>query len=101
MVVSIAYIIEPKRSWVSLLKRAGLKDVRLHDLRRTMGSYQTITGASTTIVGKTLGHKSLQSTAIYARLNLDRVRASMEAAVSAMLETKELPEKVVQMKGKK
>ena len=88
------HIIEPKRSWVSLLKRAGLKDVRLHDLRRTMGSYQTITGASTAIVGKTLGHKSQTATQVYARLNLDPVRASMERAVDMMMTTKDLPDKV-------
>jgi hypothetical protein len=49
-----------------------------------MGSYQTIAGASTAIVGKTLGHKNQQSTAVYARLNLDPVRDSMEQAVAAM-----------------
>lgn len=92
---------EPKRSWSTMLKRAGLTDVRLHDLRRTMGSYQTITGASTAIVGKTLGHKSSAATAVYARLNLDPVRASMETAVAAMLATRELPDKVVSIGGDK
>jgi integrase len=88
------HIIEPKRSWSSLLRRADLTDVRLHDLRRTMGSYQTITGASTAIVGKTLGHKSQTATQVYARLNLDPVRASMERAVDMMMTTKDLPDKV-------
>lgn len=88
---------EPKRAWATMLKRAGLTDVRLHDLRRTMGSYQTMTGTSTAIVGKTLGHKSPASTAVYARLNLDPVRASMETAVKAMLATRELPEKIVNL----
>lgn len=88
---------EPRKAWVTLLKRAGLTDVRLHDLRRTMGSYQTITGASTTIVGKTLGHKSQAATAVYARLNLDPVRESMKTAVEAMLATKKLPKKVVRV----
>lgn len=90
---------EPKRAWKTMLKRADLTNVRLHDLRRTMGSYQTMTGASTAIVGKTLGHKSPASTAVYARLNLDPVRASMEDAVEAMLATKELPEKISNIKG--
>ena len=89
---------EPKGAWKSLLKYAGLKDVRLHDLRRTLGSYQTITGASSTVVGKTLGHKSHQATAVYARLNLDPVRESMETAVNAMLATRDLPKKVHDLK---
>ncbi len=88
------HIEEPKRAWQALLKRANLKDVRIHDLRRTMGSYQTMTGASSTVVGKTLGHKSQAATAVYARLNLDPVRASMEAAVEMMEATTHQPEKI-------
>jgi len=95
------HIIEPKKSWTTLLDRAGLKDVRLHDLRRTMGSYQTITGASTAIVGKTLGHKNHETTQVYARLNLDPVRASMEKAVDLMMASKELPDKIVKIKSSK
>lgn len=63
-----------------------LDDIRIHDLRRTMGSWQARTGASMVIIGKSLGHKSHQSTAVYARLDLDPVRAAMETATSAMLE---------------
>ena len=88
---------EPKKAWQSLLRRAGLENVRLHDLRRTMGSYQTMTGASSTIVGKTLGHKSAEATAVYARLTQDPVRASMEIAVEEMQKSKDLPKKVVKM----
>lgn len=79
---------EPKTGWKRICEKSGLENLRIHDLRRTMGSYQTITGASSTIVGKTLGHKTQQATAIYARLNLDPVRASMEKAVAAMTKDK-------------
>jgi integrase len=75
---------EPKAGWVRIMKRAGLNDVRLHDLRRTLGSYQTISGASTAIVGKTLGHKNPASTAVYARMTIDPVREAMEKAVALM-----------------
>ncbi len=63
---------------------SGLTDLRLHDIRRTLGSYQAITGASLPIIGKTLGHKSHQSTAIYARLNDDPVRDAITKATGAM-----------------
>lgn len=63
-----------------------INDVRIHDLRRTMGSWQAKTGASLAIIGKSLNHKSQQATAIYARLDLDPVRASLEKATSAMLD---------------
>jgi len=63
----------------------GLPDIRIHDLRRSLGSWQAVTGASSYVIGKSLGHKSQQATAIYARLNLDPVRASVERATEAMM----------------
>lgn len=75
---------EPTKGWKRVLTHAGLVDVRLHDLRRTLGSYQTICGASTAIVGKTLGHKSPASTAVYARMTLDPIREAIQRAVALM-----------------
>ena len=57
----------------------------MHDLRRTLGSWQARTGASLAIIGKSLNHKSPQTTSIYARLDLDPVRNSVEKATKAML----------------
>jgi integrase len=68
------------------LKRAGLRDVRLHDLRRTLGSWQALQGTSLAIIGASLGHKSLSATQVYARLNSDPVYASVLRATNAMLE---------------
>jgi integrase len=59
-------------------------DLRFHDLRRTLGSWQARTGASLVIIGKSLHHKSSASTAIYARLDMDPVRASIDRAAAAM-----------------
>jgi len=89
------HLVEAKTAWNTLKKRAGINNMRLHDLRRTMGSYQAIGGASLPVIGKSLGHKTAQVTQIYARLNLDPVRAAMDKAVSLMLATKNLPAKVV------
>jgi integrase len=63
-----------------------MDDLRIHDLRRTLGSWQAKQGASLAIIGKSLNHKSQQTTGIYARLDLDPVRASVNAATAAMLE---------------
>ncbi|MBY0461701.1 MAG: tyrosine-type recombinase/integrase [Alphaproteobacteria bacterium] len=76
---------EPKSAWKRILKKAELQDLRLHDLRRTLGSWQAATGANSYVIGKSLGHKTQQATAIYARLNIDPVRASVEKATSAMM----------------
>ena len=70
---------------VENLGHASFQDLRIHDLRRTLGSWQAADGASLSIIGKTLGHKNVSTTAIYARLNLDPVRQSVNAATKAML----------------
>ena len=77
---------DPKRPWHELLRRAGIKNLRLHDLRRTMGSYQAISGASLHIIGKSLGHKSASATQVYARLTVDPVRNAMQKATDKMME---------------
>lgn len=80
------HLVEPKTAWKRILKRAGIADLRLHDLRRTLGSWQAATGSSLPIIGKSLGHgPGSPATAVYARLNLDPVRASVNKATEAML----------------
>lgn len=81
-----APITSPKGAWKRVLERAGLSNLRIHDLRRTLGSWQARTGASLVIVGKSLNHKSQDSTRIYAQLDLDPVRQSVDRATSAMFE---------------
>lgn len=78
------HLVEPRKGWERILARAGIENLRLHDLRRTLGSWQAKTGASLAIIGKSLNHKHQNTTAIYARLDLDPVRESMSSAVSAM-----------------
>ncbi len=80
------HVEEPKKAWRAVLDRAGIKGVRIHDLRRTLGSWQAATGASLSIIGRALGHKSVTATAVYARLDLDPVRQSVEAATRAILD---------------
>ena len=79
---------DPKKAWKRILEKAGIKDLRIHDIRRTLGSYQAITGSSLPIIGKTLGHKSQTATQIYARLDYDPVRESMKNAQEKMFEYK-------------
>ena len=70
---------------------ARIRDLHIHDLRRTFGSWQAITGASLLIIGKSLNHKNQATTMIYARLGLDPVRDSVKKATSAMLNAGGLP----------
>ncbi len=75
---------DPKRAWTRVMEAAGITDLRIHDIRRTLGSYQAITEASLSIIGKSLGHKSQQATQVYSRLNLDPVRESVQRATDVI-----------------
>lgn len=93
------HIEEPKKAVVRVMERAGIpygrkteNGVTLHDLRRTLGSWQAKTGASLAIIGKSLNHQSQQATAIYARLDIDPVRSAVNTATAAMLEAAGLTE---------
>lgn len=79
------HLVNLKSAWRKLLKRAKITGVRIHDLRRTLGSYQAAQGTSLQIIGKSLGHQSVQATQIYSQLNLDPIRESVMAATRAML----------------
>jgi site-specific recombinase XerD len=79
------HVVDFKKRWKSLLVRAGLSDLRQHDLRRTLGSWQAGQGVSLQIIGKSLGHRSVAATQIYSQLNLDPVRESVQAATKAMI----------------
>jgi integrase len=79
------HLVEPKKGWQRILTRAGITDLRIHDLRRTLGSWQAKQGASLAIIGKSLNHKNQNTTAIYARLDLDPVRDSVNTATRAIM----------------
>jgi integrase len=75
-----------KHSWPELLKRAKLSQFRIHDLRRTLGSWMATAGESLPIIGKSLGHAtSLGATSIYARIQNEAVRKAMERATQSLL----------------
>jgi integrase len=78
------HITDFKARWKELVKRAGLENLRQHDLRRTLGSWQAQQGSSLTVIGKSLGHQSLSATAVYAQLELANVRQSVTSAVAGM-----------------
>jgi integrase len=79
------HMVYPQTGWRRICERASLKDLHLHDLRRSLGSWMVDTGASLPIIGKTLGHQSQAATAIYARLSLDPVREAKAKAIGALL----------------
>jgi len=86
------HLIKERAAQEELVLPVGLMDTRLHDIRRTFGSYQAINGSNLLVIGRSLGHKCQKSTLVYARLSLDPVLASIKQATEAMFSACNLTE---------
>jgi integrase len=64
--------------WRRVRARAGLRDVRIHDLRHTFASMAVASGQGLPMIGKLLGHTQVQTTARYAHLAADPVRIAAD-----------------------
>ena len=62
--------------WLLVRAEAGLKDVRIHDVRHSWASRALALGESLSMIGKLLGHNRLDTTARYAHLARDAERVS-------------------------
>ena len=62
------YLTDMQKPWRRIRARAGLEDVRIHDLRHTFASNGVMLGQGLPMVGKLLGHTQPQTTARYAHL---------------------------------
>jgi integrase len=76
----------PDLAWGRIVKLMKVKNLRIHDLRRTLASYMAMSGASMPIIGKALNHKSQAATSTYARLANEPVMEAIEAAMELMNE---------------
>ena len=65
--------------WQRVRARAGVKDVRIHDLRHTFASTAVASGQGLPMIGKLLGHTQVQTTARYAHVAADPVRSAADA----------------------
>lgn len=81
-----SHLVNVSKPWKRIRKQAGLEDVRIHDLRRTLGSWLVAAGASLPLIGKALNHSQAATTQVYARLQLDTVRVALDANATRMLE---------------
>jgi integrase len=70
--------------WERVRARACLPEVRIHDLRHTFASTAVAAGQGLPMIGKLLGHTQVQTTARYAHLAADPVKAAAEQ-VSAVI----------------
>ncbi len=75
---STSHLVNISKAWIRIRKAAAVEDVRLHDLRRTTGSWLAQKGNSLHLIGKVLNHRSTDTTKIYARFGQDHVREALE-----------------------
>ena len=66
-------------SWDAARKRAGLPDLRVHDLRHSFASFLVNAGRSLYEVQELLGHADIRTTSRYAHLSRERLFAAVEA----------------------
>ena len=71
-----SHLTDLQRPWRRIRKRAGLEDVRIHDLRHSFASRALALGESLTMIGKLLGHTQVQTTARYAHLARDSIQTA-------------------------
>ena len=63
--------------WHRVRQRAGVEDVRIHDLRHSFASRALAIGESLAMIGRLLGHSDIGSTARYAHLARDAERVAV------------------------
>jgi len=80
------HIEDADHAWSRIREAAKITDVRIHDLRRTAGSWATQGGATMPEVGKLLGHKSITSTQVYARADDRSARKAADLTVKRLAE---------------
>ncbi len=73
-----AHLVNISKPWGRVRTAAGVADVRLHDLRRTVGSWLAQSGNSLHLIGRVLNHSNQSTTAVYARFGEDSVRAALD-----------------------
>jgi integrase len=70
-----------RKTWQRIRMRAGLEDVRVHDLRHTVGTYAGQAGLNAFMVRDLLGHKTLAMTGRYVSKHTDPLRAAADQVV--------------------
>ncbi|HKF93066.1 MAG TPA: site-specific integrase, partial [Gammaproteobacteria bacterium] len=78
-------LVNINRPWTRIRKAAGVEDVRLHDLRRTVGSWLAQSGNSLHLIGRVLNHSNPSTTAVYARFGQDHVRQALEEHAARLM----------------
>lgn len=72
------HLVNIDKCWQRIRARAGFPNVRIHDLRRTLGSWLATDGKSLLLIGKILNHAHQSTTQVYAHLQQDPQKEALE-----------------------
>lgn len=72
------------KAWARIIKRANLSNLRIHDIRRSVGTALARGGASPHIIATGLGHRSIASAKSYVRLAGEDARQALGDAVETL-----------------
>ncbi|MBT3305938.1 MAG: site-specific integrase [Alphaproteobacteria bacterium] len=72
------HLVNITKPWGRIRKAADVDDLRLHDLRRTVGSWMTQAGVDLNLIRDALRHQNISTTLTYARLGQDAAREAFE-----------------------
>ncbi len=75
-----------KRSFHTACRNAGLKDLRIHDLRHVFASKMVMGGTSLYITGELLGHRTTQMTKRYSHLLPDTLKKAVDEVWGGKIE---------------
>ena len=67
-----------KRGWRTALERAGINDMRFHDLRHTFASHFLMNGGDLYTLKEILGHKDITTTSRYLTITTEHKSKAME-----------------------
>ena len=70
--------------WYRVRRKAGIEDVRLHDLRHSYASHAVMNGVPLPVVSRLLGHSNVSMTLRYAHLADHEVEAAAERVGQAL-----------------
>ena len=98
-----AHLVNLQKPWRAIRERAGMPDLRVHDLRHSYASVGAAAGLGLPMIGALLGHREAATTARYAHLADDPLRQANDA-IGAWIEAAmkgEHTAEVVELNGRK
>jgi integrase len=74
------HLVDIRRTFSKICKQAKVSGLRIHDLRRSHAAHLLSSGVDVVTIKELLGHKSLKSTQVYARVATSSLAKSSELA---------------------